>query len=81
MNLQFYQILQNKTWLIRIRKETKARHVSFVRDKEQYFLDVRFDNNIGGVDKFTYKLDGAPEELRPYDFEQLIQALNNRENE
>lgn len=80
MNPTFYSILQNKTWLSRIKKETKARHVSFVRDKEQYFLDVRFDNKNGGVDKYKYKLDGKPEELRPYDYENLIQALNNRDN-
>lgn len=81
MNPHFYQILQNKTWLARIKKETKARHVSFVREKDSYFLDVRFNNNIGGVDKIKYKLDGTPEDLRPFDYEQLIQALNNRDNE
>lgn len=81
MNSNFFQIHQNKTWLARIKKETKARHVSFIQEKEQYFLDVRFNNTLGGIDKYRYKLDGKPEELRPYDYENLIQTLNNRENE
>lgn len=77
-NWQF-EAMYHKHWMSKLKKETKARHVIFVKDRSDNFIHVHYNNDSGGKDVIKYKLEGEPKELRDYDYESLIEALKNRD--
>ena len=77
-NWQF-EAMYHKHWLGKLKRETKARHVYFVTDRDTNFIQIHYNNDSGGVDTIKYKLECEPRELRDFDYQSLIDTLKNRD--
>lgn len=71
----------HKDWLTKIKSTlgSSCTFISHKRYKENYFLEVRIKNDKGGVDKVTYKLQGAPNTLTTKDYQSLLSMLRKKE--